>query len=111
MNLDNEKEHCAASTSNRLTKSGIWRESLSTQYPDDSRNSRAAESLAALAKEAAALTDETWAELKPFYNWDCFRWREAVNLTARRVGFQHGRTTFPLFVRNLIGVLTPSKAA
>jgi len=111
MILEPEKQDCAESISHRLTKTRAWRENLSTQYPDDERNLRAAASLAELAKEAAALSDETWEELKPFYKFDCFLWREAVSLTARRVGFQYGRATFPFLVRNLIRVLSSSNAA
>jgi hypothetical protein len=111
MTLENEQEHCAASTSNRLAKTRIWRQNLSAQYKGDPRNLRAAEMLAQLSDDATRLSDEAWAELKQFYNWDCERWREAVSLTARRVGFQHGRTHFPYFVKHLVGVLSHSSVA
>jgi hypothetical protein len=111
MNIENEKEHCASSTSNRLAKASIWREGLSVRYPQDQRNARAAESLAELAKAFADLPDSEWAELKPLYKLDCPRWQEAVSITAKRVGFQYGRT-LPIFVMNLIGLLSqPSIAA
>jgi hypothetical protein len=111
MTLENEQEHCAASTSNRLAKTCIWRENLSAQYKGDPRNLRAAEMLAQLSDDAARLSDDDWAALSPFYNWDCERWREAVSLTARRVGFQYGRTQFPNFIKHLVGVLSHSAAA
>jgi hypothetical protein len=60
MIVENEKEHCAASTSNRLTKTRIWRENLSAQYPDDSRNPRAALMLAELANDAATRGVSKW---------------------------------------------------
>jgi hypothetical protein len=103
--IENEYEHCASFTSRRLTKTRLWRESLAVRYPEDKRNRLAADSLAELAKAFADLTQSDWLQLKPFYNWDCQRWQEAVSITSRRVGFQYGRT-LPIFIMNLVGALS-----
>ena len=105
MILENEYDHCTSYTSKRLTKTQIWRESLAVRYPHDRRNRLAAESLAELATDFANLPYSDWVELKQYYKWDCQVWQEAVSITARRIGFQYGRT-LPIFVMNLVGALS-----
>jgi len=111
MILEPEKQDCAESISHRLIKTKVWRETLSAQYPDDPRNFRAIEALTILAKDATNLSDESWSLLKDQYDWDSGRWREAVSLAARQVGFRNRSSSFPHFLRTLIGALSLSNAA
>ncbi|MCK1640456.1 hypothetical protein IVA95_23440 [Bradyrhizobium sp. 157] len=84
-----------------------WRKFKATQYPNDPRNPRAAETLARLAREGENLSDDDWAQLKPHYDWASEQWQEASDQAARLVEFRRDVIDFDGFVlmlRNLLEV-------
>lgn len=96
---------CIESIRTGLVKTRRWRERLTVQYPLDSRNAKAAKALAELAEETHTLSEEYWRLLKPYFNSEPSRWREALSKATRQVSFVHTNSSFPLFVRELIGIL------
>ena len=102
---------CTESLSTALKKTSLWRKNLAVQYPGDSRNFKAAKQLSELAEETPTLSDEYWKLLKPFFNSNPARWREALSRATREVSFAHDKTSFKFFVRELIGILSESVAA
>jgi hypothetical protein len=110
MIIEKEKSDCIESLFAALIKTSLWRRKLVDQYTDP-RNARAAEQLAKLADEAANLSDPYWQLLSPHFNSSPTRWRECLSQAARQIGFLHKKTSFPFFVRNLIGLLSESAAA
>src|SRR5216684_6771539 len=102
---------CTESLFTALTKTSEWRKKLAVQYPADSRNFKAAKKLAELAEETPTLSDEYWKLLKPYFNSNPVRWREALSKATRQVSFVHQKTSFPFFVRELIKFLSESSIA
>jgi hypothetical protein len=102
----NSKQSCMDSLCGSFARSAIWRRGLKGKYPNDPRNGRAAETLDRLAAETNDLSDEAWSELKPYFNWSCGRWSDAVSLASRRVEFQRNVTTLPAYVNQLVGILS-----
>jgi len=110
MIIEKEKSDAIESLFTALTKTSLWRRKLVDQYTDP-RNARAAEQLAKLADDASSLSDNYWEVLKPYFNSSPTRWRECLSQAARQIGFLHKKTSFPFFVRNLIGLLSEFVAA
>jgi hypothetical protein len=110
MIIEKEKSDCIESLFTGLTKASRWRLKLVDQYTDP-RNATASEKLAKLADEAPSLSNEYWEVLKPHFHSSPTRWREALSLATRQVGFLYKKTSFPFFVRNLIRLLSESAAA
>jgi hypothetical protein len=111
MIIEKEKFDCTESLTAGLLKGSRWREKLADQYPLDTRNAKAAKMLAKLADETPTLSDSYWQLLKPYFNSDPIRWRDALSNASRQVGFSYGKTGFPYFVRGLISILNESVAA
>jgi len=107
----NSKQSCQDNLCGSFTRSAIWRRGLQAKYPNDPRNGRAAETLEKLAGETNDLTDEAWESLKPYFNWSCGRWADAVSLASRRVEFQRNVNTLPSYVNQLVGILSEQNAA
>jgi hypothetical protein len=103
---DNSKSECIESIVRAMERSSVWRKSLALRYPDDPRNLRAAETLAALAAEAADMTEEQWNTLSSQFNWASERWRAALNDTARGIGFHIRTRQFDVFLKALLQRLT-----
>jgi hypothetical protein len=103
--IEKTKFDCTESLSTALHKASLWRNRLTVQYPADSSNQNAAKRLAELADEAPTLSDDYWLLLKPYFNSDPARWREALSKANRQVSFVHQKTSFPFFVRELIKIL------
>jgi hypothetical protein len=108
--IEKTKFDCTESLSTALTKASLWRQKLTVQYPADSRNSKAAKRLAELADETPTLSTEYWKLLKPCFNSDPARWREALSKATRQVSFVHQKMSFPFFVRELIKLLSESSS-
>jgi hypothetical protein len=104
MFIEKCKSDCVESVSNALNKGSRWRARLSTQY-NDPRNGTASRKLAALAVDAPTLSDSYWAILAPHFNGNPVHWRDCLSLAVRQVVFVHNTTSFPFFVRSLIGHL------
>jgi hypothetical protein len=102
----NSKQSCQDNLGGSFTRSAIWRRGLQARYPDDPRNGKAAAALDRLAAETDDLTDEAWESLKPYFNWSCGRWSDAVSLASRRVEFQRNVKTLPNYVNQLVGILS-----
>jgi hypothetical protein len=102
----NNKQNASDSISRSLARTAEWRKTLQSRFPTDPRNGRAAEKLRQFAGEAEGLTDDEWAELKPFYSWTSERWSNAVSEASRRVEFQRNIRSFPAFVEDLTHILT-----
>ena len=84
MTIENNKQNCSDSIFRSLVRTSDWRKNLQTRFPTDPRNGRAAEKLRQFADETDGLTDEAWAELKPFYSWSSEHWSNAVSEASRR---------------------------
>jgi hypothetical protein len=110
MIIEKDKSDAVESLFTGLTKASRWRRKLVDQYTDP-RNARAAKRLAELADETSSLSDQYWEMLKPHFNSSPTRWREALSQATRQVGFVHKKTSFPFFVRILIGLLSESTVA
>jgi len=104
MIIENEKDDCVQSIAFGLTRTALWRDKIFERYGDQ-RNVWASKALRKLAGDTPALSEESWAQLQPHYDWGSERWREAISQTARQVGFNHKSKSFPFFVKNLVGVL------
>jgi len=104
MIIEKEKSDCTESLFAGIIKASRWRLKLMDQYPDF-RNEQAAKKLTILAEETATLSDEYWLLLKPYFNSDPKRWRDALSQATRQVGFLYKKVSFPFFVRMLIGLL------
>jgi hypothetical protein len=109
MIIEKEKPGCIESMYTAITKTGDWRDRLAVQYPQDTRNKRAAEKLAKLADQTSSLSDQYWEVLKPFYNEHPTLWRDCLSKATRQIGFVHKTTSFPFFVRNVIAFLQTEK--
>jgi hypothetical protein len=107
--IEKEKSDCIESLFTGLTKASRWRLKLVDQYTDP-RNALAADKLARLADETTNLSDDYWLVLKPHFHSSPTRWREALSLATRQVGFLYKKVSFPFFVRTLIGLLSESVA-
>jgi len=108
--IEKMKSDCIESISAGLTKTSRWRQKLVDQYTDP-RNAHAAKKLAELADETSSLSDEYWESLKPHFNSSPAHWRESLSQATRLVGFVHKKTSFPFFIRNLIGLLSQPSVA
>ena len=110
--IENEKIDCVDALIFGLNRTAQWRQKMAARYPSDPRNARAADCLAKLATDAAALTDNDWIQLRPHSGWASERWREAISQAARAVGFIHKVKDLSSFVKQLLDVLSqPSIAA
>jgi hypothetical protein len=104
----NDKQDCIESIAKVLEGTSSWRKSLSTRFPDDPRNMRAAKTLDQLAVDVVNLTDEQWSELKPhFGGWASERWRGGLSQTARQVGFHNRAKDVSFFLKVLVQNLSP----
>lgn len=106
--IEKEKSACVKSIHTGIVKTKDWRDRLAAQYPNDTRNKRAAEKLAKLADQTSNLTNHDWEILKPFFS-DLVRWRDCISQTTRQIGFVHNATSFQFFIRTLIGFLKTEK--
>jgi hypothetical protein len=110
MIIEKEISDCIESLTAGLIKTSRWRWKLADQYPSDSRNAKAAKMLAKLADETPMLSDTYWQLLKPYFNSDPQRWRDVLSKASRQVSFLHQKTSFPFFVRGLLGILSEPTA-
>jgi hypothetical protein len=106
----NSKQSCQDNLCGNFTRSAIWRRGLQAKYPNDARNGRAASTLETLASETNDLTDEAWLQLKPYFNWSCGKWSDAVSLASRHVEFQRNLKTLPAYVNHLAEILAEQNA-
>jgi hypothetical protein len=109
MIIENEKSDCAQSIAFGLHRGAKWRDKISERYSDP-HAAWAAGALRKLADDAPSLTDDQWERLKPHYDFGSERWREAISLAARQVGFLHRTKSFVFFIKNLIAVLSQPAA-
>lgn len=98
----NQKQDCIESLCNGLKSTSAWRAATSIRFPDDRRNIKASKALDQLAEEAANLTDEQWSELSSYYGSASQTWVNALNVTARSVGFHHRAGNLDLFITILV---------
>ena len=113
MIFSNDKNDCINSITKALESTASWRRSISVNFPDDPRNMRAADTLEKLANEASSLTDGQWSAIEQHFisGWNSKRWRDALNTTARSVGFHHRARDLNFFVKVLVQNLSPANAA
>jgi len=107
--IQNEKDNCVDSIIRVLEGTAAWRKIVAFRHPEDTRNQRAIERLSQLAKDAANLSDEQWSLLEPAYS--SAKWRDALSLVARQVGFHHRAASLDTFVMVLANQLSISVAA
>jgi hypothetical protein len=94
-----------------LEQKSAWRKSITAKFPDDPRNKRASDRLDQLAVEAAGMTDEQFAALKPYFGWASVTFRDAASQVARQIGFFHRGKDFAGFVAALVHELSQSSVA
>ena len=111
--IEVRKSDCEQTLVFGLTRTRDWRKKLATKYAVDPRNSKAVECLTVLAKAASTeLTDSEWVLLQPHCSgWADERFREAISVAARAVGFTRKIQDFPSFIEHLLGVLEQPVAA
>jgi hypothetical protein len=107
----NNKQDVIESLTGGLKSTSAWRTVTFTRFPDDFRNEKASKTLDRLAAEASNLTDAQFLELSPHFDWGSGAWRNALNLTARSVGFHHRAANLDMFVKILIQNLPPVTVA
>jgi hypothetical protein len=107
----NEKNDAVEYIIRVLEQKSAWRKSITAKFPDDPRNKRASDRLDQLAVEAAAMTDEQFAALKPYFGWASVTFRDATSQVARQVGFYHRAKDFAAFVAALVNELSHSSVA
>jgi cyclopropane fatty-acyl-phospholipid synthase-like methyltransferase len=105
MIIENEKDDCVQSIVFGLNRTANWRDKVFERYQDQ-RNVWASSALKKLAGDAPGLSEDSWSQLQPHYDWGSPHWREAISAAARQVGFQHKSKSFAFFVKNLIGALS-----
>jgi hypothetical protein len=98
----NEKIDAVESIVKVLGKTSGWRKTTAARFPNDPRNLPASIILDRLAADASGMTDSQWEALKPHFGWSSETWRDALNTTARQVGFHHRGKEFDSFVTLLI---------
>jgi hypothetical protein len=101
------KIDCIESVIHVLKRTGAWRRAISVDF-NDPRNVRAATTLEKLAIEAAAMTDEQFTDLEPYFGWSSPVWRTAVNNVARQIAFHNRSKDFASFVKALVHELSLS---
>jgi hypothetical protein len=106
----NNKTNCSLDLSSSIRRTGAWRRELFKKFPGDNRNEAAAATLEQLAIDASNMTDDTWSELRQFYNWSSPTWSNAVSQASRNVEFR-GVRTFRAFIDCLVGILSQAVAA
>jgi hypothetical protein len=94
-----------------LEQKSAWRKAITAKFPDDPRNKRASDRLDQLAVEAAGMTDDQFAALKPYFGWASVAFRDAMSQVARQVGFHHRTKDFASFVAALVHELSLSSVA
>jgi hypothetical protein len=100
----NTKANCISDIASSVRRTANWRRNVCRQRFPDAKNIPAAEKLDQIAIDASDMTDETWADLLPYYNWSSTTWSNAVSEASRAVEFR-GVHTFPDFVDCLVGIL------
>jgi hypothetical protein len=108
--IEEKRNDCFEYIVNDLTRTSEFRARKFKQYPDDSRNLRASESLKLLAKNATGIPDEYWENLQPLYDPDSKVWRDALCRATKDIGFSNKSNNFNFFLRNLISLLPQSQA-
>jgi hypothetical protein len=99
----NDKNDCIYSIMKALENTSAWRKKISARFPEDPRNMQAAKGLDKLAADTVNLTDKQWAKLKPhFSSWAPETWRDALNETAKGVGFRFRAKDLDFFVRGFL---------
>jgi len=108
----NDKQDCIDSIAKALERTSAWRKAIAVNFPDDTRNIRAAETLDKLAIEANDLSDDQWAALNPhFGGWASEKWRSGLSQAARLVGFRHRAKDLSIFTKVLVEQLSQSNPA
>ena len=88
-----------------------WRTGLQSKFPEDPRNMRAVELLRQLSLDSEGMTEAQFERVKPYASWFDAHWREAVEATARKVGYWPYLSSFPRFIDVLASQLKRQKAA
>jgi hypothetical protein len=109
LKMINEKNDAVEYIVRVLEQKSDWRKSLAARFPDDPRNLRSSDRLDQLAVEAAEMTDEQFAALKPYFGgWASVAFRDALSQVSRQIGFQHRAKDFESFVKTLVHELSLS---
>jgi hypothetical protein len=104
----NDKNDAAEYIIRVLEHKSAWRKAITAKFPDDPRNERAADRLDQLAVEAAGMTDDQFAALKPYFGWASVAFRDSLSQVARQIGFHHRGKDFASFVAALVRELSLS---
>jgi hypothetical protein len=109
--ISNDKHDCIESIVRVLERTSAWRKAITVNFPNDSRNMRAVETLDKLAIDAAGMTNEQWSDLRPYFGWASMPWRDGLSQAARQVGFHHRAKDLNSFVSALVQQLSLCVAA
>lgn len=105
----NDKQDCIESIAKDLERTSTWRKALTSRFPEDARNLRAARTLDKLVAEADSLTDEQFCALKPYFAWGSETWLDALSQTTRQVGFSYRAGDLDYLIKILLRNLSVSK--
>jgi hypothetical protein len=103
--MTNFKEDFSHYVSNRFISSSAWRQVKHKNFPDDPRNSRAAQRLLELESQIK-IPDNVWEKIAPYYNESDRHFLAAVTDTNRDVGFRRHPRDFSEWLENLHDNLT-----
>jgi len=103
--MTNSKEDFSHYVSNRFISSSAWRQVKHKNFPDDPRNSRAAQRLLELESQIK-IPDNVWEKLALYYIESDRHFLAAVTDTNRDVGFRRHPRDFSEWLENLHDNLT-----
>jgi hypothetical protein len=104
-NMTTNKEDCVHYFAGRFRSNSAWRTSQSIKFPDDTRNTQAAQRLLELESDIE-LSDALWNKVSPYYDESDSRWLAAVSEANRDVGFRKHPRDFAAWIENLLSNLT-----
>jgi hypothetical protein len=103
--MTNSKEDFSHYISNRFISSSAWRRIKAKNFPDDPRNTKAAQRLLELESQIE-IPDDVWDKIAPYYNESDSHFLAAVTDTNRDVGFRRHPRDFSAWLENLLSILT-----
>jgi hypothetical protein len=111
MTIDEDRQACTESIVYGCTTTSAFRTRKANEYPDDLRNSRAADTLKQFAKDAVDTSTDNWEMLQHHYNSDSREWQDALSLATKEVGLSNRSKSDAYFIQRLIRCLSSSVAA
>jgi hypothetical protein len=96
--------------SNRFISASAWRRVKDKNFPDDPRNLRSAQQLLQMESELE-ISEAMWLRLKPYYTEDSNRFKDAVTIAMRGLGFRIHPVDSSEWLETLYDILTDEAVA